>query len=84
MIRNLGPRSTAWLRDAGIDSLEQLRKLGPEVAYWKIRALGHPATKNLLWGLVAACLDKDWRELTAAEKQHAQARLAALSDPATS
>jgi DNA transformation protein and related proteins len=84
VIRNLGPRSTSWLHDAGIDSLEQLRKLGPELAYWKVRALGHPATKNLLWGLVAACLDKDWRELTAAEKHHALARVAALSDTANS
>jgi hypothetical protein len=68
-LRNLGPTSAAWLRDAGILSQSQLRLIGPVVAYLIVRERIPKASLNLLWSLAAGLEDRDWRELSASEKQ---------------
>jgi len=68
-LRNLGPTSAAWLRDAGIGTVAELRRLGPALAYRMVKQQQPAATFNLLWALAAGLADRDWRDLTEMEKQ---------------
>ncbi len=67
-LRNLGPTSAQWLRDAGINSVEQLRRIGPVLSFKIVKQQQPRASFNLLWGLAAGLLDCDWRELTELQK----------------
>ena len=65
---NLGPASTAWLREVGVCTKVELRRLGPVVVYKMVKQRQPKASLNLLWALAAALADKDWRNLTTDEK----------------
>lgn len=67
-LRNLGPTSAAWLRDVGIQTKADVEDLGPAVAYQMVRSRQPSVSLNLLWSMAAALMDKDWRELSEAEK----------------
>ena len=68
-LRNIGPASAGWLREAGIQTIADLQRLGPATAY-RIVKQRHPAvSRNLLWALTAGLSDCDWRELTAVQKE---------------
>jgi len=69
-MRNLGPVSAAWLRQAGIDTMAELKRLGPVVAFRMVKRRQPMASLNLLWALAAALADKDWLELTSVERLH--------------
>ena len=77
-MRNLGPVSAAWLRQAGVSSKTELRQLGPVVAFQRVRERQPKASLNLLWALAAALAEKDWRELTAVERIHLSQELRRL------
>jgi DNA transformation protein and related proteins len=65
----LGPASAAMLREAGIETVAELRALGAPAAYARIRfAAQRGATLNLLWGLHAALAGMDWRSIDAETK----------------
>ncbi|MCA9267370.1 MAG: TfoX/Sxy family DNA transformation protein [Planctomycetales bacterium] len=68
-LRNLGPTSAAWLREAGMHTVAELRRLGPALAYRRVKKQQPKVSLNLLWALAAGLADLDWRELTAAQKQ---------------
>ena len=59
--RNIGPVSESWLNDVGIFTLKDLEKAGAEQAYEKIQNAGHKPTKNLLYALIGAIHDEDWK-----------------------
>lgn len=65
---NLGPKSAQWLREAGILTLAELRRMGPVVAYRLVKQKQPKASLNLLWALAAGLHGKDWRSLSAEEK----------------
>jgi hypothetical protein len=67
-LRNLGPTSTAWLRDAGFRTIAELKEVGPVFAYMQVRKRRTQAGLNLLWAIAAGLQDRDWRELTEEEK----------------
>ena len=67
-LRNLGPASATWLRDAGIPTIDELRRLGPALAYRLVQQRYPRASKNLLWAMAAGLQDRDWRELSEQEK----------------
>lgn len=67
-MRNLGSASAAWLREIDVHSETDLRQLSPAVAYLLVKQQHPEASLNLLWALAASLQDKDWRELTDAEK----------------
>ena len=72
---NLGPSSASWLRDVGIRTITDLEQFG-SVAAFKLTKQKHPeATLNLLWALGAGLLGKDWRDLSAGEKERMQNEL---------
>jgi DNA transformation protein len=68
-LRNLGPKSGQWLRDAGITTIAELERLGPVVAFRLVKQHQPKASLNLLWAMVAGLKGKDWRELTEATKR---------------
>jgi DNA transformation protein len=73
---NLGPTSAGWLREAGIFTISDLRKLGPAAAYRLVKQAQPQATLNLLWALAAGLEGKDWRALGEEEKQRLRGELA--------
>ncbi|MEM7444526.1 MAG: TfoX/Sxy family protein [Pseudomonadota bacterium] len=76
-LRNLGPRSAAWLAEVGIDTEADLRHIGPMAAYAKVKALRpQDASLNLLWSLQAAVLDMRWNELPSEVKDALRRKLA--------
>lgn len=68
-LRNLGPRSAAMLRDAGIATEAELRALGAAEAFRRVRAVAPRASRNLLWALAAGLQGRDWRDLAPVEKR---------------
>lgn len=67
-LRNLGPASAIWLKDIGVQTEADLRRIGPAVAYRLVKQRQPSASLNLLWAMAAALAGKDWRDLTSAEK----------------
>jgi DNA transformation protein len=64
-MRNLGPISAARLRAVGIDSPDELRRVGAVEAYLKLRE-SHPFEISVvfLYALHGAVTDTDWRQLS--------------------
>jgi hypothetical protein len=63
-MKNMGPKSTAWLASVGIHSLEDVANTGVVESYRMVKA-AYPdkVSLNLLYGLQAALLDLPWNEL---------------------
>lgn len=70
-LKGLGSKSLALLAEVGLKSRDDIEAVGPAEAFRRVREL-HPDRVNntLLWQLVGALLDLDWRELPADMKQH--------------
>lgn len=67
-LRNLGPTSAQWLRDVGIETIGDLRSQGPVLVFQRVKQQQAKVSWNLLWALAAGLEERDWRELSAAEK----------------
>lgn len=82
-MRNLGPKSKAWLREIGIDSEDMLREIGAVEAYARLRfRFGRTITRNMLFGLAAALAGIDWRQLTPGHKAELDRQARMRLDPA--
>jgi len=66
---NLGPKSSQWLRDAGITTIADLEQIGSVAAYQLVKQRQPKASLNLLWAIVAGRKGQDWRELPESTKQ---------------
>ncbi len=66
---NLGPKSSQWLRDAGITTIAELEQLGSVAAYQLVKLRQPKASLNLLWAIEAGLTVRDWRELPQSTKQ---------------
>lgn len=76
-LRNLGPTSGTWLREVGIATVAELKSCGPAIAFQMVKQRRpDDASLNLLWALAAGLLDKDWRDLSEAEKQKLRQEIA--------
>ena len=62
-MRNLGPKSRAWLAPLGIETVAQLRRADPYRVYARLKRAGLPVSLNLLYALIGAVEDRDWREV---------------------
>ena len=60
---NIGPKSSAWLRQVGIRSREQLVDAGAIGAFIKIKRAGFRPGLNLLYALEGAIHSCHWRDL---------------------
>lgn len=67
-IRNVGPKSAAWLRQVGVRSTEDLARIGPVEVYLKVKRAGFRPTLNLLYSMAGALADCHWAELPEAHK----------------
>ncbi|HET6603331.1 MAG TPA: TfoX/Sxy family protein [Xanthomonadaceae bacterium] len=88
-IRNVGPKSAAWLRQVGVRSLQDLREAGPVAVYLKVKRAGFRPSLNLLYAMEGALLDCHWQDVPDARRselvlavdaiESEQQRVAALS-----
>ena len=67
-LANLGPKSEAMLRRAGITTEEQLRALGAVRAYVIVKRCSANASLNLLWALEGALTNRSWQEVAKTER----------------
>lgn len=84
-LRNIGPKSAAWLRQVGLRSLDDLAAVGAVEAYMKVRRAGFKPSLNLLYSLEGALKDCHWQEVPEARRtelvQAAEAAIALLPPP---
>ena len=62
-IRNVGPKSAAWLRQVGVRTQEDLERLGAVEAFMKVKRAGFRPSLNLLYALEGALADCHWADL---------------------
>ena len=84
-IRNIGPKSMAWLRQTGIRTLEDLQAVGALAAFVRIKRAGFRPSLNLLYALEGAVLGCHWQEIPEERRtalvQSAEAAIALLPPP---
>jgi len=68
-IRNVGPKSAAWLRQVGVRTTEDLARIGPVEAFLKVKRAGFRPSLNLLYSMAGALADCHWAELPEDRKQ---------------
>jgi len=64
---NFGPKSQAMLAQAGIKTIEQLRRLGAVRAFLQVKSVGK-VSLNLLWAMEGALTDTHWQEVAKHER----------------
>jgi DNA transformation protein len=75
-LRNLGPKSAMMLAEAGIQTVDELRAIGPARAYARVIAnRKRGASLNLLWSMAAGLDDRGWQDVSEAEKDSLLAEL---------
>lgn len=62
-IRNVGPKSAAWLRQVGVHTQADLERLGAVETYLRVKRAGFRASLNLLYALEGALSGCHWAEL---------------------
>lgn len=62
-IRNVGPKSAAWLRQVGVRTQEDLLRLGAVEAFMKVKRAGFKPSLNLLYALEGALANCHWADL---------------------
>ena len=67
-MRNIGPKSAAWLRQVGLHTAEDLAAAGPVDAFMRVRRAGFKPSLNLLYSLEGALLDCHWQQLPEARR----------------
>lgn len=67
-IRNVGPKSAAWLRQVGVRTQDDLVKLGPVDAFMKVKRAGFRPSLNLLYALAGAIENCHWADLPDEQK----------------
>lgn len=84
-LRNIGPKSAAWLRQVGLRSREDLAAVGALEAYMRVKRAGFKPSLNLLYALEGALMDCHWQEVPEARRnelvQAAEEAIAKLPPP---
>jgi hypothetical protein len=68
-IRNVGPKSAAWLRQVGVRTAEDLARIGPVETFLKVKRAGFRPSLNLLYSMAGALADCHWADLPEEQKQ---------------
>jgi DNA transformation protein len=63
-IRNVGPKSAAWLRQVGVRNSEDLKRVGPVEVFLKVKRAGFRPSLNLLYAMAGAIDDCHWTDLS--------------------
>jgi hypothetical protein len=84
-LRNIGPKSAAWLRQVGLRSREDLAAAGTVDAFMRVKRAGFKPSLNLLYALEGALLDCHWQDVPDARRTElvaaAEAAIALLPPP---
>lgn len=84
-LRNIGPKSAAWLRQVGLRTRADLAGIGALEAWLRVRKAGFRPSLNLLYALEGALQDCHWRALAPERRNELQeaasAAIAELPDP---
>jgi len=67
-LRNIGPKSAAWLRQTGIRTQEDLEAVGALAAYVRVKRAGFKPSLNLLYALEGAIVGCHWQEIPEARR----------------
>ena len=67
-LKNLGAASVNILRAIGIQSYDDLQRVGPVEAYTKIKTRGINVSKVMLYALQGALTDTHWNDLPKEQK----------------
>ena len=62
-LRNIGPKSAAWLRQVGLRSHEDLAAIGTVEAFMRVKRAGFKPSLNLLYAIEGALLDCHWQDI---------------------
>ena len=84
-MRNIGPKSAAWLRQVGLRTRADIEAVGPVEAFMRVKRAGFKPTMNLLYAIEGALLDCHWQEIPDARRAElvaaAEAAIAQLPPP---
>lgn len=84
-LRNIGPKSAAWLRQVGLRTEEDLRAIGALEAFMRVKRAGFKPSLNLLYALEGALMGCHWQEVPADRRSEllvaADAAIALLPPP---
>lgn len=84
-LRNIGPKSSAWLRQVGLRTRDELAGVGTVDAFMRVKRAGFKPSLNLLYALEGALLDCHWQEVPDARRVElvtaAEAAIALLPPP---
>jgi hypothetical protein len=84
-IKNIGPKSMAWLRQTGVRTQEDLETVGSLAAYVRIKRAGFKPSLNLLYALEGAILGCHWQNIPDARRSElilaAEVEVALLPQP---
>ena len=59
-MRNIGPKSAAWLRQVGLRTPEDIAAVGSVEAFMRVKRAGFKPSLNLLYALEGALRDCHW------------------------
>ena len=68
-MRNIGPKSAAWLRQVGLRTQEEIAAAGAVDAFMRVKRAGFRPSLNLLYALEGALADCHWQEVPEARRQ---------------
>ena len=84
-LRNIGPKSAAWLRQVGLRTQEDLESVGAVEAFIRVKRAGFRPSLNLLYALEGALCNCHWQEVPDARRTElvsaAEAAIALLPPP---
>src|SRR5690606_36015940 len=84
-MRNIGPKSAAWLRQVGLKTPEDLARAGALEAFMRIKRAGFKPSLNLLYSLEGALRDCHWQDVPDERRAElvaaAEAAIAGLPPP---
>jgi DNA transformation protein len=76
-LRNVGPKSAAWLRQVGVRTQKDLVEHGPVGAFMKVKRAGFRPSLNLLYSLEGAIVGCHWQEVPIERRELLQNEVAA-------
>lgn len=84
-LRNIGPKSAAWLRQVGLRTRGDLEATGAVESFMRVKRAGFKPSLNLLYALEGALLDCHWQQVPDERRSElvaaAQAAIALLPPP---
>lgn len=84
-LRNIGPKSAAWLRQVGVHTQQDLQAAGAVDAFVRVRRAGFRPSLNLLYALEGALEGCHWQDIPGERRSAlvlaAEAASALLPDP---